>query len=112
MPAEIDLDRLFHVLDNGREAQARARALGEETELLRAELNKAKIALETSVVQPHRKEPHPANKARVDALQDQLRRLSERRQALLPELNQRTTLAAACWRYARAHQVEVSGYAF
>ena len=108
MPAEIDLDRLFHVLDMGRDAQSKSRAMGDEAEEVREALRKARLGAEAGKVMHHRREERdPATVARIAALEDQRRRLEARRQDLLPIMNQRVTLARACLRYARQQRVEV-----
>ena len=108
MPAEIDRDRLFHVLDMGRDAQAKARAMGDEAEEVREALRKAKLGAEVGKVLHHRREERdPATVARIAILEDQRRRLEQRRAELLPTLHQRVGLARACLRYARQQRVEV-----
>ena len=108
MPAEIDLDRLFHVLDLGKDAQAKSRALSDEAEELRETLRKLKLGAEVGRVMEHRKaERDPATVARIASLEDQRNRLEARRHELLPILHQRVNLARECLRYARQHRVEV-----
>ena len=108
MPAEIDLDRLFRVLDMGRDAQAKSRAMGDEAEEVREALRKARLGAEAGKVMHHRREERdPATVARIAALEDQRNRLEARRQELLPIMNQRVNLARECLRYARQHRIEV-----
>ena len=113
MPAEIDLDRLFHVLDMGRDAQAKSRALADEAEEVREALRKARLGAEAGRVMHHRREERdPATVARIAALEDQRNRLEARRQELLPILHQRVNLARECLKYARQHRIEVGQYDF
>ena len=108
MPAEIDLDRLFRVLDLGKDAQSKARGMADEAEEVREALRKAKLGAEVGRVMEHRKaERDPATVARIAALEDQRLRLEARRQELLPIMNQRVSLARECLRYARQQRVEV-----
>ena len=66
MAAEIDLERLFHVLDMGRDAQAKARAMGDEAEEGREALRKARLGAEAGKVMHHRREDRdPATVARI-----------------------------------------------
>lgn len=108
MPADIDRDRLFAILDQGRDAQANSRALADEAEEVREAINKAKLGAEAGKVMHHRREERdPATVARIAALEDQRNRLEARRQELLPIMNQRVNLARECLRYARQQRVEV-----
>ena len=108
MPAEICPDRLYAILDAGKDAQAKIRALSDEAEELRETLRKLKLGAEAGKVMHHRREERdPATVARIAALEDQRNRLEARRQELLPIMNQRVSLARECLRYARQHRVEV-----
>ena len=113
MPADIDPERLFHVLDMGRDAQAKSRALADEAEEVREALRKARLGAEAGRVMHHRREERdPATVARIAALADQRNRLEARRQELLPILHQRVNLARECLKYARQHRIEVGQYDF
>ncbi|NCA91474.1 MAG: hypothetical protein EOM92_21995, partial [Gammaproteobacteria bacterium] len=84
-PTEIDRDRLFAILDQGKDAQAKSRALADEAEEVREALNKAELGVEVGKVMHHRREERdPATVARIAALEDQRNRLEARRQELLP----------------------------
>ena len=108
MPAEIDRDRLFAILDQGKDAQAKARAMGDEAEEVREALNKARLGLEAGKIMSFRREERdPATMERVAILEDQRNRLEARRQDLLPIMNQRVNLARECLKYARQQHVEV-----
>ena len=108
MPAEIDRDRLFAILDQGKDAQAKSRALADEAEEVREALRKAKLGAEAGKTMSFRREERdPATMERIAILEDQRRRLEARRQDLLPIMNQRVTLARECLRYARQQRVEV-----
>lgn len=113
--SEIDPARLAAILDAGQDAITHGAALGREADELREALRMAKLKAEASrravtkggvVIM----ESTPETLAKVAAIQEQYRRLDERRQQIWAELNPRVELARACYQYAREHKIEVGRY--
>lgn len=113
MRDEIDLDRLYAILDAGVEAQAKARGMADQAEELRETLRKLKLGAEAGKVMHHRREERdPQTMRNIAALEEQRDRLEQRRQEALPVLHQRIALARACLAFAKLNHFEVGpGYA-
>ena len=116
MAENIDPVRLAAILDAGQAALAHSAALGREADDIREALRHARLQAEAGRRAVTGKgnvvvmEPPPAAMAKIDALQEQYRRLDERRQQIWAELNPRVELARACYQYAREHKIEVGRY--
>ncbi len=117
---DIDPERLASILDAGLDAQARARALGDEAEALRESLRRARLA-EEAARRPVRRGKETvfeyaegtAWPERVAALKAQLDRLNARRELQMAELQPVIELARRVYAHAREHHLpEVIGYDF
>ena len=116
--SEVDPARLAAILDAGQAAQTHALALGREADELREALRLAKLKAEASRRAVTAKggvvimECAPETLAKVTALQDQYRRLDERREHLWAEMGPKVELARNCYKFSREHGIQVGHYDF
>ncbi len=116
--SEVDHARLAAILDAGQAAQTHALALGAEADALREALRHAKLQAEAGRRAVTGKgnvvvmECAPEALAKVAALQEQYRRLDERREHLWAEMGPKVELARNCYKFSREHGIQVGHYDF
>ena len=116
MAENIDPVRLAAILEAGQAALAHSAALGREADDIREALRHARLQAEAGRRAVTGKgnvvvmECTPEALAKIDALQEQYRRLDERRTQLWAEMGPKCELARNCYKFAREQKIEVGHY--